>query len=170
MCKFWSCLVTRDKQVVWEPGVDSHDKLVDKYKLRDDTLDGERQAFARVEITPPALFSWCAARWAHRVDEDITPDWYSPAHADAARAVLAEYLPTVQEQFPSTLDLSGATLPEGVTLPQSVGGGLDLRGTTLPEGVTLPQSVGEGLDLSGATLPEGVTLLQAVGGEIYWCG
>jgi len=69
--------------------------------------------------------------------------------------------------FGGTLDLSGATLPEGFTIGD-VGGSLDLSGATLPEGFVIG-NVGGWLDLSGVTLPEGFTIGD-VGGALYLRG
>jgi len=66
--------------------------------------------------------------------------------------------------FMGSLDLSGATLPEGFTIGD-VGGSLNLSGATLPEGFTIGD-VGGALYLSGATLPEGF-VIPKVKGEIY---
>jgi hypothetical protein len=55
-------------------------------------------------------------------------------------------------------------LPEGLKLPETVGG-LYLSGCTLPEGLKLPETVGGGLYLSGCTLPEGLKLPETVGGK-----
>ena len=45
--------------------------------------------------------------------------------------------------FPGSLDLHGYQLPEGLKLPESVGGSLYLEGCQLPEGLKLPESVGK---------------------------
>ena len=73
-------------------------------------------------------------------------------------------------EIPGSLDLSDCTLPDGVKLPDSVGGYLDLSGCTLPEGMKLPDSVGGSLYLSGCTLPDGVKLPDSVGGYLYLRG
>ena len=67
------------------------------------------------------------------------------------------------ETVGGSLYLEGCTLPEGLKLPETVGGSLDLSGCTLPEGLKLPETVGESLDLSGCTLPEGLKLPETVG-------
>ncbi len=56
-----------------------------------------------------------------------------------ARILMIEELPKIL--FMRNLNLSGCTLPEGLKLPESVGGSLDLRGCTLPEGLKLPEKI-----------------------------
>ena len=46
-------------------------------------------------------------------------------------------------------------------------GDLDLSHLTSPEGLELPEHVGGCLDLSGLTLAEGLELPEHVGGDIY---
>ena len=65
------------------------------------------------------------------------------------------------------LDLSHLTSPEGLELPEHVGGCLDLSGLTSAEGLKLPEHVGENLGLSGLTTAEGLKLPLHVGGDIY---
>ena len=65
------------------------------------------------------------------------------------------------------LDLSHLTSPEGLELPEHVGGCLDLSGLTSAEGLKLPEDVGRNFDLSGLTSAEGVKLPEHVGGDIY---
>jgi hypothetical protein len=40
----------RDGKVVWEAGIDSHDDLEEKYKVRDTGKGSEPLHFARVEM------------------------------------------------------------------------------------------------------------------------
>ena len=65
------------------------------------------------------------------------------------------------------LDLSHLTSPEGLELPEHVGGCLDLSGLTTAEGLKLPEDVGGWLGLSGLTTAEGLKLPLHVGGDIY---
>ena len=82
------------------------------------------------------------------------------------------------EMQANALYLRGLTaIPEGLKLPESIGGGLDLRGlTAIPEGLKLPESIGGGLDLSGLDLsgltaiPEGLKLPESIGGWLDLSG
>jgi hypothetical protein len=65
------------------------------------------------------------------------------------------------------LTLSGLTSAEGLKLPEDVGGNLYLSGLTTAEGLKLPEHVGGWLGLSGLTTAEGLKLPLHVGGDIY---
>ena len=65
------------------------------------------------------------------------------------------------------LDLSHLTSPEGLELPEHVGGCLALSGLASADGLELPEHVGWSLDLSGLTTAEGLKLHLHVGGDIY---
>ena len=65
------------------------------------------------------------------------------------------------------LDLSHLTSPEGLELPEHVGGCLDLSGLASADGLKLPEHVGENLGLSGLTTAEGLKLPLHVEGDIY---
>ena len=72
--------------------------------------------------------------------------------------------------YKGDLNLNGLTCAEGLTLPQSIGGGLYLNGLTSAEGLTLPQSIGGSLSLNGLTSAEGLTLPQSIGGNLWLSG
>ena len=96
MCEFFSCIVMKNKSVVWEAGLNGHHEILEKYKIKDNTSDQSKMCFARVEILPPAgdegVFEKDFEEWDFRVDERITPEWFSPAHKEAAFASLKECL------------------------------------------------------------------------------
>ena len=79
MCKAFSAIVTKSKKVYWQVGLDSHDKLVEKFKkdkeLKDDKLPPEN-TFARIEITPPDgnYFNF-KQKWQYQIDEKVKPSW-----------------------------------------------------------------------------------------------
>ena len=52
MCQAFSCIVTKKGKVLWELGIDSHDELLLKHKIKDDTAVADKMKFARCEITP----------------------------------------------------------------------------------------------------------------------
>lgn len=95
MCNFFSCLVMKDKQVIWEPGVDGHHILVERHGISDNTDNPAKMTFARVEILPPQenyVFEKDLSKWAFTIDERIHPEWFSPAHQEAAMVALSDCL------------------------------------------------------------------------------
>jgi hypothetical protein len=62
--------------------------------------------------------------------------------------------------------LPSLTSAEGLTLPDSIGGGLYLRSLTSAEGLTLPKSIGGSLYLPSLTSAEGLTLPDSIGGDL----
>jgi hypothetical protein len=80
MCKLASFIVTRER-VLWHPGSDSHENIIDKYKL-----DDRKQCdFVRVELSPPNEdYTKPLTEWVYRVDQDNTPEWYSAKEAEIA--------------------------------------------------------------------------------------
>jgi hypothetical protein len=78
MCNFWSCIITRDRRVIWNKDSNSHEEQIKKAGLKDDKL--EDRDFVRIEISPKtreAIFSKKPADWALKVDEDKTlPAWF----------------------------------------------------------------------------------------------
>ena len=88
MCKAFSCIVIRDKKVIWEAGKDSHEDLISKGKLQDNTNDPDKMKFARAEIVPdnkekyPYLYP--EKPWKFQVDERITPTWLNEEHEKLA--------------------------------------------------------------------------------------
>jgi len=87
MCKFFSCVITRDGNVIWDPEVDDHTKLIEMAGLKDDTADKHDMKFARVEITPPFnqdnhTYDYFARLddWLLTIDEEIKPKWWHTYH------------------------------------------------------------------------------------------
>ena len=146
----------------------------------------QKMTFARFEITRGSAKIENLQDWFFCVDERIIPEWLSPAHDQAARAVFEAYLAEqlVAGIYPGDLDLTGYAhpLPAGLTttsnlvdlgdyahpLPagMTTTGGLDLRGYAhpLPAGLTTTG----GLDLRGYAhpLPAGLTTT----GNLYGLG
>ncbi len=95
MCKAFSCVVTRQGKVFWEAGVDSHDDLIHKYRVRDDTVDMEEISHAKIEIVPDTKkkypYLYPEGKWKLIIDRDVTPSWLMQAHKDKAWAAWAEW-------------------------------------------------------------------------------
>ena len=144
---------------------DSHQKIRDEYKIRDDNRPGS-QYQTPVELIPVrGLFKLGDMDFKFDAGR---PDWWTDEITEEAKKQLfAAWMARWEGkilQFDGYLYLrSLTTLPEGVTL--EAGGHLDLSSlTTLPEDVTL--KAGGSLDLRSLTaLPEGVTLEP--GGYLY---
>jgi hypothetical protein len=77
MCKLASFVVTRER-VLWHPESDSHEKIIEKFKLDDRNPD-----FVRVELTPiGADYLKPVKEWEYRVDQRDTPLWYNAKNAE----------------------------------------------------------------------------------------
>ena len=75
MCNFWSCILTREGDVLWAPDTDSHEDLVTRHGLNDHKL-WDRD-FVRIEINPTNSLSKSKGDWRYKVDEEGTlPVWY----------------------------------------------------------------------------------------------
>lgn len=92
MCKYFSCIVTRDLKILWEPGTNSHEEIIKKHGLKDDKL--EDRDFVRIELTPngdaekSGIFTRERKDWEHKVDEKGTlPAWYTQNASKAEELV-----------------------------------------------------------------------------------
>ena len=93
MCRFASFVLTRDQEV-WIRDEDSHEVIIDHYKLHADAVDGVRVNILRVELVPPpeGVDPSDLAAWSYFVDQDIVPDWHEidPDRSESrSRAALA---------------------------------------------------------------------------------
>ena len=81
MCRFFSCLVTKTADVLWEQDTDSHEDLVQQFKIND-TKPIELRTFVRVEVVPPNNdYKIDISKWDVGVDEPNTiPDWWGTKH------------------------------------------------------------------------------------------
>jgi hypothetical protein len=91
MCRPASFILTKDN-VYWSLKTDSHEDIMDEYKLRDGL--GGRVLIARVEIVPSHgmdVFSDIET-WDYRLDQDRYPAWYRRARDEQrARNALREW-------------------------------------------------------------------------------
>jgi hypothetical protein len=92
MCKAFSCIVDKAAKVTWKLSVDSHTDLLAGTSYKDDTADPVLMQFARVEITPNNGNYLEPDAWARRVDQTITPQWFSQKHHEAASAAHKKWL------------------------------------------------------------------------------
>ena len=72
MCKYFSCIITRDLKVYWSKKSCSHEDILSELKLSDTKLVD--RDFVRIEITPKKLenITRNAGDWNYRVDEEDT--------------------------------------------------------------------------------------------------
>ena len=91
MCNAFSAIVTKKGKVLWEFGTDSHDKIITKYCLRDDTADANKMEFARVEISPKNKNYLKPDEWEFKIDEQITPSWWSEWYKQEAHLAWEEW-------------------------------------------------------------------------------
>ena len=78
MCKPASMVLTKDK-VFWSMNTDSHEGIIDEYKLHADGKRGPN--ILRVEIVPPnGDRTKPPSKWVFGYDQDVLPSW-----ADAER-------------------------------------------------------------------------------------
>ena len=96
MCEFFSAIVLKNGDAVWDSTIDNHSKLVELANIQDDTTDTSKMKFARVEITPPDHDIFAdIEKWILKIDETITPAWFKKRHEDAAWSALQECLKEV---------------------------------------------------------------------------
>jgi len=70
--------------------MDSHDEIIKEFKLEDNTDNQEQMQFARVEISPKNN-DYLKPKWRFKIDETITPEWFSPAHKQKCIEAHKEY-------------------------------------------------------------------------------
>ena len=74
MCKFKSAIVLRNGDILHDPFTDSHEDLIQLFKLDDSDQFIER--FVRVEFSPDGDDHTDLNSYQLKVDEDSTPDWF----------------------------------------------------------------------------------------------
>jgi len=93
MCEFFSCLYHRTRGILWDPFIDSHSELMQRFGIfntaeRDHTLE-----CVRIEITPPLLdydYAYPSAdKWDFRIDEPNIPSWFEAVATPAEKSVRA---------------------------------------------------------------------------------
>jgi len=100
MCNFFSCIVTENGDVLFDPIRDSHEIIISNnaknYNLSDDTADPAELKFTRVEILPPDddVFQ-PVDKWVFTIDQRIIPAWWSEFHKKQAYDCLNTFLDSV---------------------------------------------------------------------------
>ena len=100
MCNFFSCIVTENGDVLFDPISNSHEIIISNnaknFDLSDDTADPAELKFARVEILPPNddVFQ-PVDKWDFTIDQRIIPAWWSEFHKKQAYDCLNTFLDSV---------------------------------------------------------------------------
>jgi hypothetical protein len=97
MCKAFSCVIGRDKKVIWKMGVDSHEDLLKIAGYKDDTRDPEIIEFARIESAPKNGSYLEPDKWVFKIDMDITPKWWTLAHKRACERAHKAWLKKLEK-------------------------------------------------------------------------
>ena len=76
MCNFFSAIVLKNGEIVYDLNSSSHEDLIEKAGVKDETADPAELSFARIEILPDNndVFQ---KKWCLKIDQSITPDWFS---------------------------------------------------------------------------------------------
>ena len=91
MCRAFSCIIDREKNVTWKFGTDSHDRLLKIAGLEDDTIDPYLIKFCRVEVAPENNDYLNPDKWVFKIDMDVTPKWWTLAHKKASMKAHEEW-------------------------------------------------------------------------------
>lgn len=83
MCKAFSCIVLRDRTVLWKFGIDSHDKILELNNIPDDESDADKVKFCRVEISPNNNNYLNPDKWIFKIDQKPIPTWIEEEHEKA---------------------------------------------------------------------------------------
>jgi hypothetical protein len=74
MCKYASFVLTKDR-CFWLPTSESHQEIINHYKLCEADSTGMRINTVAVEISPLQIFA-DLSKWIYKVDQDLLPEWY----------------------------------------------------------------------------------------------
>ena len=93
MCKAFSALFLKSGEVKWEMGIDSHSSLQEKFGLREIGVvaDPAEITIAKIEITPDNGNYLHPKKWNFKIDESITPSWWTPLDEKAAWKAHAQW-------------------------------------------------------------------------------
>ena len=87
MCKAFSCIITRNRKVCWKLGIDSHEDIIDKFKL--DRENNKRNQCA-IEISPKNNNYVEPDEWIFKFDDNC-PDWWKVSHEKACWSAHKEW-------------------------------------------------------------------------------
>ena len=78
MCNFFSAIVLKNGEMIYDLNTSSHENLIEKAGIKDDTADADKLTFARIEITPKDGNVFVKKKdWYLKIDQSIIPVWFS---------------------------------------------------------------------------------------------
>ena len=105
MCNAFSAVITEAGDIYWQTGIDSHENIIDKFKLN--KLDKKPGGLHRIEITPENMdYLNPDGKWNFKHDED-PPEWWNNKYKDLCFAELEKW----KEQIYSLINLEEARNP-----------------------------------------------------------
>ena len=87
MCKAFSCIITRNRKVCWKLGIDSHEDIIDKFKL---DRENKKRNQCAIEINPKNNNYIEPDEWVFKFDDDC-PDWWKLSHEKACWSAHKEW-------------------------------------------------------------------------------
>ena len=116
MCRAFSCIIDREKNVTWKFGTDSHDSLLKIAQIPDNTIDPALIRFCRVEIAPKNNDYLNPDKWEFKIDMDVTPAWWTLAHKKACMRAHEEW----KNQLYKILVRKAVVRPFKITPPKKI--------------------------------------------------
>ncbi len=109
MCKYFSCIVTRNFKVLWLKNSTGHEDIITTNKLNDKKLVD--RDFVRIEITPNTTPPTRNQKdWTLRVDEQSTlPEWFTTKQKRAENACWKAWTESVKIQLALDIDVLEVT-------------------------------------------------------------
>ena len=81
MCKFWSAVIDRTGKVYHLGEITSHEKVIEKFKLK----DGDMNNICRIEIPVIDKFDFLPeTKWQVKIDQPETPSWLTEEMKNSA--------------------------------------------------------------------------------------
>jgi hypothetical protein len=111
-------------EVLWEAGIDSHDKLLTKHNIVDDTSDGDMIKLARIEMTPDDGYLHPEGNWTFKVDENTSPRWITPKKKQACYDALEQWKKYVYSKInleEARNPINPFKLPKRIPTPEDIG-------------------------------------------------
>ena len=87
MCKAFSCIITRNRKVCWKLGIDSHEDIIDKFKL---DRENKKRNQCAIEIVPKNNNYVEPDEWIFKFDDNC-PDWWKVSHEKACWSAHKEW-------------------------------------------------------------------------------
>ena len=87
MCKAFSCIITRNRKVCWKLGIDSHEDIIDKFKL---DRENKKRNQCAIEITPKNNNYVEPDKWIFKFDDNC-PNWWKVSHEKACWSAHKEW-------------------------------------------------------------------------------